>query len=424
MARLVFPDGFLWGVATAGHQVEGDNTNSDWWEWEHRPGTRVAEPSGTAIEHWSRYREDIALLASLGFAVYRFGVEWARIEPSEGRFDVEALRHYRAVVAAVRHHGMEPMVTLHHFTTPRWFADRGGWMAPDAAVLYERYCQAVVRAFEDQVDWYCTINEPGVLAFGGYLGALGWPPGTTDLDAWHLAINGLRKAHVMALSAVKTIRPEARVGATHSMTEYEATGSGGPLMEYLRHFNEDVFLEVCTNDDFVGVQTYTRVVIDAPGPAAPFVRALVGWGPLRRLVLPGLIRRRIGDFDALPAAGGARRTDMGYEYRPQAVAATVRRAASLLPGKDILVTEHGIATNDDAERIEFITEGLTALHETIGTGVRLRGYVHWSAFDNFEWAFGYRMRFGLVAVDRASQERTVKPSGEFLGAVARHNALG
>jgi beta-glucosidase len=421
---IEFPSGFMWGTATAAHQVEGDNTNSDWWEWEHRPGTPVVEPSGSAIEHFTRYNDDIALVAELGFQMYRFSVEWARIEPDEGTFDPAALAHYRAMVESVRSHGMEPMVTLHHFTLPRWFAARGGFMAPDAPVLFERYCGRVVAAFGDRVDWYCTINEPGVLALGGYLGAFGWPPGTTDMDSWHLAINGLRSSHVAARAAVKDMRPEARVGATHAMTEYEANAAGRPLMEYLRRFTEDVFLEVCTDDDFAGVQTYTRAPIEAPAWTAPLIRVLVGVAPVRRSVLPRLIRSRTTDFAGLDQLGDIRRTDMGYECRPQAVAATVRRAAELLPGTDLIVTEHGIATANDVERIEFITEGLTALNQVIRDGIPLRGYLHWTAFDNFEWALGYRMQFGLIAVDRASQERRPKPSARFLGDVARTGVLG
>jgi beta-glucosidase len=416
-----FPDGFLWGVATAAHQVEGDNRNSDWWAWEHRPGTPVAEPSGSAIEHYARFASDIALLAELGCTTYRFSVEWARVEPAEDRFDEDGIRHYRDVTQAVRDAGMTPMVTLNHFTLPAWLALRGGWMSPEAPSLFARYCTRVVAALGDLVDWYCTINEPGAVAFGGYLGALGFPPGTTDLASWNTAIAGLKQGHTRGLAAVKEARPEANAGATHSMTEYQANAGGRPIMEYRRHQMEDTFLEVCQDDDFVGVQTYTRTVINVPPALAPMLRALVNVGPLRRRVLPPLLRRssRRGDR----TSNRARRTDMGYEYRPQAIAATVRRVAEVLPGKDIVVTEHGIATTDDRERVEFITDGLTALHDAIADGVPVRGYIHWSAFDNFEWALGYRMRFGVIAVDRATQERHVKPSGRLLGEIARTSAL-
>ena len=418
---LAFPDGFLWGVATAAHQVEGDNRNSDWWAWEHRPGSPVAEPSGPAVEHYARFESDIALLAGLGYTTYRFSVEWARVEPAEGHFEEDAVRHYRAVTEAVRDAGMTPIVTLNHFTLPAWLARRGGWIATAAPSLFARYCTRVVTALGDLVDWYCTINEPGAVALGGYVGALGWPPGTTDLTSWNAAIDGLKQAHTRGLAAVKEIRPQARAGATHALIEYEANTGGRPIMEFLRHQMEDTFLAACADDDFVGVQTYTRAVVHLPSVLAPVTRALVNVALLRRLVMPPLVRRGSAPTDR--RSDRVRRTDMGYEYRPQAVAATVRRVADLLPDKDIVVTEHGIATTDDQERVAFIIDGLTALHGAIADGVPVRGYIHWAAFDNFEWALGYRMRFGLVAVDRETQERRVKPSGRLLGEIARANAL-
>lgn len=420
---LEFPPGFMWGTATAAHQVEGDNSNADWWDWELKADTPVAEPSGQAIDHFHRYPDDIAMLSKLGFGVYRFSVEWARVEPEEGRFDAEALRHYRAMAAAVRREGMVPFVTLHHFTIPRWFAHKGGFLSPEAPTLFDRYCRAVVTSMEDLVDWYCTINEPGILATGGYLGAFGWPPGTTDMDSWHRAINELRLCHVAGRDAIKNVRPEAKVGLTQAMTEFEANDAGRPLMEYLRKFNEDVFFEVCEPDDFVGVQTYTRAQILPPRWMSPLIRVLVGWSPIRRTALPRVIRSNTEDFADTPRGPDVRRTDMGYEWRPEAVAATVRRAAQILPGKDIIVTEHGIAATDDTERVEFITAALRALHEVIEDGIPLRGYIHWSAFDNFEWALGYRMQFGLIGVDRATQQRFPKPSSRYLGEIAQANAL-
>lgn len=419
VVALRFPDGFLWGAATGAHQVEGQNTDADWWDWETRRGATVAEPSGDAIDHVHRYREDIALLASLGLGVYRFGVEWSRVEPEQGMFDDAWLAHYRAMADAVTEHGMVPMVTLNHFTLPRWVAAMGGWLSPEVPALYARYCARVVSRL-GPVDWYATINEPGVVAFGGYLGALGFPPGLRSVAAWERASEHLVSAHVLARAAVKEVRPEARVGATHSLSEWEANPAGRPMMELMRSRMEDVFLDACAADDYIGVQTYTRSTVELPAVLAPGAWALARIGWLRRLLLPRVVawEMRTGG-----APRGADLTDMGYEYRPQAVAATVRRVAARFPGKDIVVTEHGIATGDDARRIGFITEGLAALHEVLADGVPLVGYVHWSAFDNFEWAHGYRMRFGLVGVDRVTQERQVKPSARFLGEVARTGAL-
>jgi beta-glucosidase len=422
MTDLVFPPGFLWGAATAAHQVEGENTNSDWWEWESRPGTPCADRSGVACDHYRRYRDDVGLLADAGLTTYRYSVEWARVEPVDGSFAQVELDHYRRMTDAVLEAGLTPMVTLHHFTLPLWVAKRGGWMAPDTPARFARYCDAVVRALGDRVDWYCTINEPGVVALGGYLGVFGFPPGTRDATSWEKATAGLAEGQRRSLAAVKMARPEAKAGATHSMQAWEPDEGSRALVDYLRRLNEDVFLEASAGDDFVGVQTYTRVEVRLGLPTRTLLGLALRSSRLMRVAMPPILRRQAKD----PASGapkGARVTQMGYEFAPEAVAATVRRVADVLPGRDIVVTEHGIATDDDAERIEFIDRGLAAIHGTIRDGLPVRGYVHWSALDNFEWARGYGMRFGLVGVDRTTLERTVRPSARHLGAIARSGRL-
>lgn len=423
MVELAFPPGFLWGAATAAHQVEGDNRASDWWAWETAPGTPCREPSGSACEHWTRYPQDVATLAALGFTTYRYSVEWARVEPEDGEFDPQRLEHYRRMTETVREAGLVPMVTLNHFTLPQWVARRGGWLAPETPARFARYCHQVVEALGDLCDWYCTINEPGVVAYGGYLGALGFPPGLTTVRAWEGAIDGLVAGHRAALAAVKDARPQARAGLTHAMQEWVASPGGVPAMRFMRRRMEDVFLAASVDDDFVGVQTYTRTRVHVPRPLGPLSRVALAVPPLRRALVPGMVARRTDDPAATRAEPGVRTTQMGYEYRPQAVAATLRRAAELLPGKDLVVTEHGIATDDDTERVGFVTEGLTAVHEVIAEGLPVRGYVHWSLLDNFEWAHGYGMRFGLVGVDRQTQQRTVHPSARLLGEVARTGRL-
>jgi beta-glucosidase len=424
MTELAFPAGFMWGTATAAHQVEGGNSNSDWWEWELRPGTPCKEPSGTAIDHYARYESDISLLAGLGFGVYRFSVEWARIEPSEGVFDEKQLDHYRAMIAAVRRAKLVPMVTLNHFTLPQWVAEKGSWLSDETPRLFERYVRRVVEALGDSVDWYCTINEPGIVAVGGYLGLLGFPPGARGLANWQRAGKVLIEGHRRARAAVKELRPSAKVGQTHAMLEWESNAGGRPMMNFSRHMSEDIYLEASKEDDFIGVQTYTRVQLNMPRPIGWLAWPILAAGPLARVVMSVAMARV--DLSKPPAPDpndGVRRTQMGYEFRPEAVAATVRRVAKLLPGKPIIVTEHGLATADDAERIEFITGGLASLHAAIADGIPLRGYIHWSAFDNFEWDKGYSMTFGMVGVDRATQERTVRPSARFLGDIARNNKL-
>ncbi len=422
MTDLVFPKDFLWGAATAAHQVEGGNDNSDWWDWELRPGTNCPDPSGIACDHWNRYPEDIALAAGLGLNTYRYSVEWARLEPEEGVFDGAALDHYLAMTDAVLAAGLIPMVTLYHFSLPRWLARKGGWLAPDAPALLARFAGRVVRALAGRVRWYCTINEPGVVAFGGYLGALGFPPGRLDMGSWDRAAANLAAAIRLVTPAVKEANPGAMVGFTNSMQEWEADEGGRPFMEWLRHRNEDVFLAAAADDDFVGVQTYTRVPVVLPGWQSVLLRGALRVPALIGMAAPPMIRKQALDPNP-PLPAGRRRTQMGYEFRPQAVGATLRRVAALLPGKPLIVTEHGIATDDDAERIEFIDGGLRAVHEELDAGVPVLGYIHWSLLDNFEWAKGYSQRFGLIGVDRATLARTVRPSGRHLGEIARTGRL-
>lgn len=415
---FVFPQEFLWGAATAAHQVEGDNVNSDWWDWERAPGTPCVEPSGTACEHYARYPQDIALLALLGLNTYRFSVEWARIEPADGTFDEKELNHYRAVVDCILSHGLTPMVTLNHFTLPRWVAASGGWTDKRTPALFERYCRRVLEALGDGVPWYCTINEPTAVASGAYLSGWGQPPGVVDYGLWRKAVTGLVDAHKRAVAAIHDVRPGAKAGLAAYSIERKSNAGGKPAEALQQRVEEDLFLEGAAGDDFIGVQTYTRHHVFLPRIAAPLTRLALALHPLDRLVVPRVLRltTAVPGTQALP---GARLTQMAWEYRPEAIAEVVRRIARIYPDKDLVVTEHGVATLDDRERVEFIGRGLAALHGAIADGIRVRGYVHWSLLDNFEWAAGYRPKFGLVGVDRETQARDVRPSARLLGEIAR-----
>ena len=422
MSDYVFPPGFLWGAATAAHQVEGGNVNSDWWDWELAPGSPCLEPSGSACEQYSRYPQDIALLASLGFNTYRFSVEWARVEPSEGTFDTKELEHYRAVVDCVRSNGLTPMVTLNHFTMPRWLAAEGGWTAKRTPALFERYCRRVLEALGEGVPWYCTINEPTALASGAYVAKWGLPPRVVDLRLWRRAMAGLVDGHKLAVAAVHEIRPGAKAGLAVFSLERASNAGGKPATEFNLRVEEEIFLEGAAEDDFIGVQTYTRRQLYLPRVAAPLTRLALALRPIERLVVPRVLVLETA-APGTQAPAGSRLTQMGWEYRPEALTAVVRRIARVYPDKDLVVTEHGLATLDDRERVEFIARGLAALHGAITDGLRVRGYVHWSLLDNFEWAHGYGPKFGLVGVDRATQERTVKPSARFLGQIAKTGRL-
>ncbi len=386
-----FPDGFLWGSATAAHQVEGNNWANDWWAWEHARDTPCAEPSGDACDFYHRYRDDLALIARLGHQVFRFSVEWARIEPEEGEFSAAAIAHYRRVIGACEDNGLIPMMTLHHFTSPRWFAARGGWEAAENVPFFGRYCERVMRDLGDLIPYVCTINEPNIVATFGYLSGV-FPPGKRDREARHRANANFIAAHGLAVEAVKSGPGNAQVGITLAMTDYQAVDGGEEQVERIRDAMQDVFLDAVAKDasDFIGVQTYSR--------------------------------QRVGKGGSLGPEPGVELTQMGYEFWPQALEATVREAAARAR-KPIIVTENGIGTADDARRIACIDAALRGLHRAISDGVDVRGYIHWSAMDNFEWALGYRPTFGLIAVDRATQQRRPKPSAEWFQGVIARNGL-
>jgi beta-glucosidase len=384
---ISFPDGFLWGTATAAHQVEGGNWNNDWWAWEHTPGSGCAEPSGDACDHFWRYPQDIALLAELGFGAYRFSIEWSRIEPEDGEFSRNALDHYRRMIDACRDNGVLPVVTYHHFTTPRWAASDGGWENPTTVERFARFCERASAHMGDGVGIHCTLNEPNVVALMGfYLGV--FPPGTRDEGAMGKATDNLIQAHRLAYDAIKAGPGDAPAGMTLSMHEFAAEPGGDAQMARARDRMEDVWLDACRRDDYVGVQTYTRL----------------RFGP------DGLL----GPADGVPAL------QMGYEFWPQALETTIRRAIEVA-GAPVYVTENGIGTADDDQRVEYVTEALRRVGRCVDDGLDVRGYFYWSLLDNFEWSLGYRPTFGLVAVDRETQARTVKPSARWLGEIARAN---
>jgi beta-glucosidase len=385
-----FPDGFVWGTATAAHQVEGGNWNNDWWAWEHNPDAGCAEPSGDACDQYHRYPEDVRMLADLGFGAYRFSLEWSRIEPEDGEFSKAALDHYRRVCAACREAGIVPMVTFHHFTSPRWVADRGGWAEPSTADRFARYCATAAAHLGDLMGYAATFNEPNVVAMMGYQAGV-FPPGKRDANLRRAVTQIILDAHAKGGTEIRAAG-KMPVGLTLSMTDFQAVDGGEEQVARYRRSGEDPYLDAARADDFLGVQTYTRMLVGPDG----------GRG----------------------VPSGAETTQMGYEFFPAALRGTLRRAHEVVgDGVPLLVTENGIGTTDDTRRVAYVQQALEGVLECLAEGMDIRGYVYWSALDNFEWVFGYRPQFGIVAVDRATQQRSPKPSASWLGAIARANAL-
>jgi beta-glucosidase len=385
-----FPGGFVWGTATSAHQIEGGNVNNDWWVWEHDPASGCAEPSGDACDSYHRWDQDVDLVAGLGLNAYRFSLEWSRIEPAPGEYSAAALAHYRRICETCLDRGVDPVVTFHHYTLPRWLAERGGWEAAGAPECFAGFVAQAGAHLGDVIGRACTFNEPNVIGVMGY--SMGqFPPGVKDDLGRHLAVNDtLVRAHRLAVDALRASPGQFPVGMTLSMAELTADEGGDATRDAAEEILENGFLRATAGDDFIGVQCYTRIHLGPDGQAP--------------------------DDPAIP------QTQMGYEYWPQVVDYTVRRAAGYarIP---VLVTENGIATDDDTERVRYMAEALQGVLRCLDDGIDVRGYFAWSLMDNFEWTHGYRPKFGLCEVDRQTFERRQKPSARWFGAVARANAL-
>ncbi|UVO53773.1 glycoside hydrolase family 1 protein [Sphingomonas sp. SUN039] len=401
-----FPKGFLWGASMAGHQVEGNDVNSDYWVLESVKPTVFAEPVGDACDFYHRYADDAALTAQLGLNCLRFSLEWSRIEPEPGNFSIAELDHYARVLEAVRSHGLAPFVTFSHFTVPRWFAARGGFEERDAPQFFARFVEKVTRHLGHFIHTAATFNEPNLIntvfwrkdlraelpTIDPMVAAAAKASGSDRFVSYLLGDETkmqpvLKQAHFEAMRAAKAECPNLPIGVTLAMQDDQAPAE---LLNARRRACYDGWLEVADKSDFLGIQVYTR--------------------------------GQVGPQGELPPPLGAERTQMGYEFYPQALGPVVRYAASKVR-KPIFITENGVGTEDDARRIVYIDSALRALRDCLNDGIDVRGYLHWSLLDNYEWLYGYRPKFGLVAVDRTTFVRTPKPSAFHLGAIARRNAL-
>ncbi len=419
-ATFHFPPDFKWGTATAAHQVEGNNTNNDWWAWEQGEGhIKGGQRSALACNWWERAEEDFDRAAELGQNAHRLSVEWSRIEPREGYFDDAALERYRTMLRGLRERGIEPMVTLHHFTNPMWLVEMGGWENPRAIPLFERYVARVVEALGEFCDLWCTVNEPNVVATLGYIVGI-FPPGRQDSAAGMRVGRNLMRGHAAAYRRIHALQPQARVGFAHNMRIFDPARPRSLLDRWAaalqdRMFNES-FLAAVTRGrwlwplgfglvwklrhtlDWVGLNYYTRDVVafDRRAPEALFSR---------RFHLP--------DAELL---------DGGYgEFYPAGMSRFLNRLSRLrLP---IYITENGIPDADDDQRPRHIVTHLHQVWRAI-QGCRLvMGYYHWTLVDNFEWAEGWNLRFGLIEVDPQTQKRTVRRSALLYRDICRANGI-
>lgn len=390
---------FLWGASTSPHQIEGNNLNSDWWAKEHT-FPQLFQPSGDALDGYHRYPEDMQLLADAGLNAYRFGIEWARIEPVEGHISRAELAHYRRMIDTALDAGLTPVVTLQHFTVPAWFQQAGGWLAPEAIDRFRSFVQASTEILTD-VPYIVTINEPNVLALMSLMDSA-ISGGTFDLQA--AAANRseglarvvpdpavgdrLLEAHAAAREILHA-SVSGKVGWSVAGQAFQSTPGNEERFVEVKYAWEDKFLEAAREDDFIGVQAYTSQLVDATG--------------------------------IVPHPEDAGNTLTGWAYRPDAIGIALRNAAEVTRGVPALITENGIATTDDQRRIAYTSDALAHVAQAMTDGIDVRGYLHWSALDNYEWG-DWEATFGLIAVDRTTFQRHPKPSLGWLGNVARQGS--
>ncbi|MDR1212678.1 MAG: family 1 glycosylhydrolase [Propionibacteriaceae bacterium] len=379
-----FPADFLWGTATAAHQVEGGNVGSDWWRREHRADTDLTEPSGDAADSYHRWPEDLDLVRAAGLQVYRFSVEWARVQPEPDFVSRAQLDHYRRLIDGCLERGLTPMVTLHHTTNPLWFARSGGWAQDQAPDRFARYVEAVRPILSAGVEWVCTINEPNMVATHCDWAAAEMRqvkrPAPDPVASQHLIEAHLRARQI--LSGIDGLRSGWTIGAQ----DFEALPGAEAVARAFGHPREDCFIEAARQDDFIGVQNYSRNLIGPTGPVP----------------LPPEVETNL----------------LGWEYYPASLGRAVQHVWRVGGGRPVFVTENGFATRQDARRIDHTAAALVSLGQAMASGVEVLGYLYWSLLDNYEWG-SYEPTFGLVAWDRTTFERRPKPSLAWLAQVSR-----
>lgn len=414
LTEFSFPKEFLWGAGTSSHQVEGNNTNNDWWEWEQ--GFPINMRSGEACDEWNRFEEDFQIARSLGHTAYRFSLEWSRIEPSPGQFDSSALDHYREMILSLRAKGIEPIITLNHFTIPLWFMEKGGWLSDESPELFARYVQETTEALGEEIHYWITINEPAVYVYRGYMGGE-WPPGRESPKEAIIVLKNLLRGHVLAHEKIKEVYirkgwKNPMVGVAQSVIVFSPSSKYSFMDQIVTHycnwlFNElfiqtlmegkvyfigvfSIHLEKEKTLDFIGLNYYTRIFVRNNGFGFPSISIQAPTATESRI--------RNAEKDGF----------IPWEIYPKGLYTFLKDFARYkLP---LLVSENGIATDDDAERVEFIAEHLKAVARAMSEGVPVIGYLYWSLLDNYEWAEGYAARFGLVEVDFNTQKRTVRDS--------------
>ncbi len=425
---LRFPEGFLWGTATSSHQYEGDNTKNQWYRWEKQGHIRTGELCGKAANWWEQAESDFALAERMGNNALRLSLEWSRIEPEEGQWERTALDRYRVMLNDVRDRGMKALLTLHHFTEPLWYADRGGFEYEDNIRFFVRYVTHVVQNLRDLCDFWVTINEPNVYTALGYvLGS--YPPGKRDLRSAKRVICNLLQAHIEAFYAIRLLQPEAQIGYCLDYRLFDPACVLSPFDQGLAWLHETFFAwstlqaaetgrfpfplnrlittipHAAGTRDYHGVNYYTREMVrfQPTAPSQMFVR---------RFAPPGSVYSDEGRDNGLE------------EIYPEGLYRVLQSLYQRTRGnKPIYITENGFRDAGDLHRPQALLEHLAMLHRAISEGIPVRGYLHWTLVDDFEWTQGWGAHLGLFAMNPITQERKARKSSLLFSEICRANAI-
>ncbi len=379
--KITLPAGFLLGAAGSAHQTEGNNTNSDWWHYEHQE--RLPK-SGMACDHYNRFDEDFSLAESIGLNAMRISIEWARIEPTEGVWDHAAIAHYRSVLASMKSHGLTRIVTLQHFTLPQWLAAKGGFLHPDSAQLFARYTRYIAAELGSEIDYWVTINEPEIYPYMAYVAGL-HPPFKKNVWLYIKLTLRLITAHKAAYHAIKSVKPAAQISIAKNNVYYEPYRKDNFLDIVLvwgfKKFGNYYILDRIKNEiDYIGLNYYF-------------------YHTLKFDITKGArhMNETVGP-----------RSDMGWRTYPGGLYHLLLDLKKY--GKPVIITENGIANARDDMRQRFIAEHLQSVSQAIQDGVNIKGYCYWSLTDNYEWHDGFDPKFGLIEINYETQKRMVRPS--------------
>lgn len=427
-----FPEDFQWCVATAGHQIEGDNIHSDWWAWEQIPG-KIArgEKSGKAAYHIERLEEDVNLMKSLSVDTYRFSIEWSRIEPEQGKYDMEGVNHYLKEFALLKAKGIRPMVTIHHFVQPQWFTASGGWNREDSPEIFLSYVKKMEEFFGQESDYWITFNEPNVLLLGGFAAGF-MPPGQTDLNLWPPLVNILKaheKAyHYLHLKAKEQNR-QIKVGMAYHLRplipgNWFLTWVLKPI-DWFINWNMPNAVKTGTvtgfsHHSFLGIPFFMHESLTIPDLA----------GTQDFLGINYYTREKISLSFSSPylhrdPADGTIGTDLNWGIDPQGFYNVLKKSHELFPDIPFYITESGLADEKDQWRADYVADHLRVLHKAMTEfNHKVEGYCYWSMMDNFEWQEGFEPRFGLFHVDYTKQgERTPRRSVKRVKRIYETNVL-